>query len=49
VIIEVSDDGRGMDPKRIAETAVARGLVTPEEVAGLSQHDILKLICHPGF
>ena len=49
VIIEVSDDGRGMDPKRIAETAVARGLVTPEEVAGMSQHDILMLICHPGF
>lgn len=49
VIIEVSDDGRGMDPKRIAETAVARGLVTPEEVAGMSQQEILMLICHPGF
>ncbi len=49
VIIEVSDDGRGMDPKKIAETAVARGLVSSEEVEGMSQHEILMLICHPGF
>jgi len=50
VIIEVSDDGRGMDPTKIAETAVARGLVTPEEVAeAMSQHEILMLICHPRF
>ena len=49
VIIEVSDDGRGMDTKRIAETAVARGLVTSEEVAAMSQQEILALICHPRF
>lgn len=49
VIIEVSDDGRGMDAKRIAETAVARGLVTLEDVEGMSQQETLMLVCHPRF
>jgi len=49
VIIEVSDDGRGMDPEKIAETAVARGLVTLEEVGEMSQQEKLMLICHPQF
>jgi len=49
VIIEVSDDGRGMDPQKIAEAAVARGLVTPEEVEGMSDEERLMLICHPQF
>ena len=49
VIIEVSDDGRGMDLKRIVETAVARELVTPEEAKGMSDGEVLMLICHPQF
>ena len=49
VIVEVSDDGRGMDPKRIAETAMTRGLVTPEDVEEMSQQEVLMLICHPRF
>ncbi|HIC93043.1 MAG TPA: chemotaxis protein CheA, partial [Anaerolineae bacterium] len=49
VIIEVSDDGRGMDPKKIAEAAVARGLVASEEVGEMSDGEVLMLICHPQF
>jgi len=49
VVIEVSDDGRGMDRRRIAETAVARELVTPEELAEMSDQEVLMLICHPRF
>ena len=49
VIIEVSDDGRGMDPERIAAAAVERGLVTAEAIAEMSASQVLELICHPGF
>ena len=49
VIIEVSDDGRGMDPKRIAETAMMRGLVTLEDVEKMNEQEVLMLICHPRF
>jgi len=49
VIIEVSDDGRGMDPEKIVKTAVSRGLITLEEAEGISNEDALMLICHPQF
>jgi two-component system chemotaxis sensor kinase CheA len=49
VIIEVSDDGRGMDPERIAAAAVERGLVTAEAIAEMSASQVLELTCHPGF
>jgi two-component system chemotaxis sensor kinase CheA len=48
-IIEVSDDGRGMSPKKIADRAIERGLVTAQEVSGMEADDILGLICRPGF
>lgn len=47
VLIEIADDGRGIDEERIAERARARGLlaedVQPDETV------LLKLICAPGF
>jgi len=49
VIIEVSDDGRGLDPLRIAAAAVERGIVTAEAVAEMNEPQMLELICHPGF
>jgi len=49
VIIEVSDDGRGMDPQRIAAAAVQRGLVAAEEIAEVGEAQVLEFICHPGF
>lgn len=49
VLVTVSDDGRGMDPRRIAEAAVAKGLISPAEAATLSTQDALMLICIPGF
>jgi two-component system chemotaxis sensor kinase CheA len=47
IVIEVSDDGRGLDRKRILEKAVARGLAAPG--APLSEHEIYQLIFQPGF
>ena len=49
VIIEVSDDGRGIDQRRIGAAAVERGIVTAEAVAEMSETQVLELICHPGF
>jgi two-component system chemotaxis sensor kinase CheA len=47
IVIEVSDDGRGLDRKRILDKAVDRGLVAPG--TPLSDHEIYHLIFQPGF
>jgi two-component system chemotaxis sensor kinase CheA len=49
VVIEVEDDGAGMDPVRIAAAAVRRGLVTQAEAAELGPREILTLVFMPGF
>lgn len=49
IIIEVGDDGRGLDCDRIARKAVERGLATAAEIAGLSESQIQQFIFHPGF
>jgi chemosensory pili system protein ChpA (sensor histidine kinase/response regulator) len=48
-VITVSDDGRGIDPEKIAETAVRRGIITAEQAAALSQREKQDLIFRPGF
>jgi len=49
VLIEIRDDGRGMDPFQLKEVAVEKQLVRPEEAAALSDEDALQLIFLPGF
>lgn len=49
VLIEVRDDGRGMDPFLLREAAVAKGLMTGEEAAALSDEDAIQIIFRPGF
>jgi len=49
VIIEVSDDGRGIDAQRIRAKALELGLTTPEESARLSETEALDFIFRPGF
>jgi two-component system chemotaxis sensor kinase CheA len=49
VIIEVSDDGAGIDLPRVVQTAIARGIVTAEQAARLSENDSLDLIFHVGL
>lgn len=48
VILEVSDDGKGMDPARIRAAAVARGVIGEEEALSLPDRDALQLACLPG-
>ena len=47
VIVQVSDDGKGMDPDKIFKKAVEKGLVSPN--AHLSKKEILNLIFASGF
>jgi two-component system chemotaxis sensor kinase CheA len=49
VVIQVSDDGRGLDARAIGEKAVARGLVTPEKLREMGEKQILQFIYMPGF
>ena len=49
IIVEVSDDGRGLDTARIKSLAVSRGLATESEVEKMSDSQIQKFIFMPGF
>ncbi|MFT3913311.1 MAG: chemotaxis protein CheA [Anaeromyxobacteraceae bacterium] len=48
VIIEVDDDGKGMDPGKLRAAAVARGTLSPDQAANLSDREALMLACLPG-
>ena len=49
VAIEVRDDGAGIDPDRIRDSAVRKGLIDTESAARLSTDECLQLIFMPGF
>jgi len=49
IIIEVEDDGKGLDLEAIKETALRRGLVRAEELETLTEGQIQNLILQPGF
>ena len=49
VVIEVADDGMGIDPLKIASEAVSRGFVTENQVRIMTERDKLNLIFMPGF
>jgi two-component system chemotaxis sensor kinase CheA len=49
VMIEVEDDGGGIDVARIRELAVERGVVTAEALAAMSESDIVDLVFASGF
>jgi two-component system, chemotaxis family, sensor kinase CheA len=49
VIVEVSDDGRGVDIPKIRNKVIELGLVTEEEAARLSEAEMLDFIFRPGF
>ena len=49
VIIEVGDDGNGIDTESVKEKAIERGLVTPEAAEQLSQKEIIDFLFMPSF
>ncbi|MGY1622495.1 chemotaxis protein CheA [Geodermatophilus sp. SYSU D00965] len=49
VVVEVADDGAGIDPVKLGAKAVERGLVTQEALNRMGPQDVLQLIFLPGF
>ncbi|MDY0258546.1 Hpt domain-containing protein [Desulfovibrio sp.] len=49
VAIEIEDDGKGIDPVKMREIAVRKGLITTEEAAQLDDREAVELIFAPGF
>ena len=49
IYIEVEDDGRGIDYEKVRATALAQGLIAPEEADRLSERQLLEFLFLPGF
>ena len=49
IIIEIADDGQGVDPARIRQAARERAVLSPEAIDALSDEEAIDLIFQPGF
>ncbi len=49
VVIEVRDDGNGIDVEAVKNKAIERGVITPEQGDNMSEKDIINLLFHAGF
>ncbi len=49
IVIEIEDDGRGIDPEKIKAKAVEKGIITPDEAREMSDTEAYNLIFMPGF
>jgi len=47
--VEVSEDGGGIDVRKVRESAIRKGLLSPEASAAMSDQEALWLIFRPGF
>ena len=49
IVVEVEDDGAGIDTNRVAAKAVERGIVTQTRIREMSHREMLDLVFLPGF
>ncbi len=49
VVVEVADDGAGLDPEAIREQAIEQGIRSPEELEATDDSAVYDLVFHPGF
>jgi two-component system chemotaxis sensor kinase CheA len=49
VIIQVGDDGNGIDTEAVKNKAIERGIITPEQAETMSQKEIVNLLFMPSF
>lgn len=49
VVIEVRDDGNGIDTKAVKNKAIERGVITPEQGEAMSEKEIIDLLFNAGF
>ena len=49
VVIEVGDDGNGIDTQAVRNKAIERGFITPEQAENMSEKDSIELLFNAGF
>ncbi len=49
IVFQIHDDGRGIDFYKVRDKAVSLGLLTLEQAAALSDHELSQLLFMPGF
>ncbi len=49
IVIQISDDGRGLDPEKLKQKALEKGLITEKEAQNMSDKEAYALIFKPGF
>lgn len=49
VVIEVRDDGNGIDVQAVKNKAIERGVITPDQADNMTEKDIINLLFHAGF
>ncbi|NCO51879.1 MAG: chemotaxis protein CheA [Deltaproteobacteria bacterium] len=49
VMLQVADNGRGMDPQALRRQAVNKGLITPAQAQIMRDYESFQLVCLPGF
>ncbi|MBR6901423.1 MAG: chemotaxis protein CheA [Synergistaceae bacterium] len=49
VVIEVSDDGAGIDPERVKQKAIERGIISEDRAAIMSDDEATQIVLLPGF
>ncbi|MCX7823685.1 MAG: chemotaxis protein CheW [Syntrophobacterales bacterium] len=49
VVIEVKDDGSGIDAERVTQKAIAKGLITPDQARAMGEKERLAIIFLPGL
>ncbi len=49
IVIKIIDDGAGMDPQKLINKAIEKGVLKPEEAANFSKREAFQLIFAPGF
>jgi two-component system chemotaxis sensor kinase CheA len=48
-VIEIEDDGRGLDPEEIRQTAIERAVAPAEEIEAMPEEEVYDLVFQPGF
>ena len=49
VVIEVRDDGNGIDTQAVRNKAIERGVITPEQAENMNEKDSIELLFNAGF
>lgn len=49
IIIDVADDGRGIDPEKVRASAIKKGVISADTASRLSDDEAINLVFAPGF